>query len=707
MKTKLVVIFVLAVNIMAYSQTEFNVCGTSSNYDITDCSQRGGKYLTAAGDLKVLVVFAKFKDDTSYHPHWPADGYPAEIIDFIDSDMQKGSSHFLNLTNYYNQMSYGNFRVSGKAIGVETPYPISHYVSGYSQYPNRAQANKDILQLVDDSIDYREFDNWSYLNNYNHSNEPDGIVDMVIVIWRGLVFTDRWSGESSLGMGPEFLVENNEKKIKMGFGAYTGFGIYGSGVTVQYWGEKTRERNFKVTIHEIAHWLIGSEHPYNNVLHTFWGMLTLGGEGICANAFEREKLAWINPTPIEETILSAPIGDYVTTPSAYKYNIPNGFPGETYYFENHQHLSIYDNGISNPNDKGIFILHVANGFYANDCVRVLTSDGFWNWDVPFHTDCWGNDLPAFRKKYINRIGFGNRDKIVSEDSCCGLLYSYVNEKGEVECNDWLHGYGFNNSFNTTFNDLFSQWSNPPAKTCAGEPVDFLMEVTNQFGSVVTARFATQNTIGCKPSKPPLGINPVELDDQNKSEIINLIWGSDFWDGLPIESDVNWSELQMNINSGSWETIYTGENRFWSDSNYVYNHNDTLIIGFRVRVRDSQNKWSMWSDIFKTNKNLYYLTSVDSLNTLDNLEPNKFILNQNYPNPFNPSTIISYQLPISSNITLKVYDSIGSEVATLVDENKTAGVYNVQLAMNNLAAGVYFYRLQAGDFVQTRKMILLR
>jgi CubicO group peptidase (beta-lactamase class C family) len=88
--------------------------------------------------------------------------------------------------------------------------------------------------------------------------------------------------------------------------------------------------------------------------------------------------------------------------------------------------------------------------------------------------------------------------------------------------------------------------------------------------------------------------------------------------------------------------------------------------------------------------------------------NKFKLEQNYPNPFNPSTNISYSIPKSSYVTLKVFDILGREIATLVNEEKSAGTYNVQFAINNfLSSGIYFYQLKAGDFIQTRKMILMK
>ncbi|MFN3695149.1 MAG: T9SS type A sorting domain-containing protein [Ignavibacterium sp.] len=85
-------------------------------------------------------------------------------------------------------------------------------------------------------------------------------------------------------------------------------------------------------------------------------------------------------------------------------------------------------------------------------------------------------------------------------------------------------------------------------------------------------------------------------------------------------------------------------------------------------------------------------------------PTKFALEQNYPNPFNPNTIISWQSPVGSHQTLKVYDILGNEVATLVDEYREAGRYNFEFDASNLSSGVYLYKLQVGDFVQVRKLI---
>ncbi len=98
-----------------------------------------------------------------------------------------------------------------------------------------------------------------------------------------------------------------------------------------------------------------------------------------------------------------------------------------------------------------------------------------------------------------------------------------------------------------------------------------------------------------------------------------------------------------------------------------------------------------------------LTAVENISLI----PNRFALAQNYPNPFNPTTIIEYSVPQFSFVEIKVYDILGKEVAVLVYENKSPGVYSVQFDSGKLKSGVYFYSMKSGSFVGIRKLILLK
>ena len=88
-------------------------------------------------------------------------------------------------------------------------------------------------------------------------------------------------------------------------------------------------------------------------------------------------------------------------------------------------------------------------------------------------------------------------------------------------------------------------------------------------------------------------------------------------------------------------------------------------------------------------------------------PTSYSLSQNFPNPFNPSTTIDYSVPEVSFITLKVFDVLGNEVATLVNENKPVGDYEVEFNRIELPSGMYFYQLRAGSFTETKKMVLIK
>jgi len=101
----------------------------------------------------------------------------------------------------------------------------------------------------------------------------------------------------------------------------------------------------------------------------------------------------------------------------------------------------------------------------------------------------------------------------------------------------------------------------------------------------------------------------------------------------------------------------------------------------------------------------FIVSVDGND--DKTIPTEFVLSQNYPNPFNPSTSIEFSVPVNSNVTLTIYNLIGQVVTTLVNEDKPAGAYSVEFNATGFPSGVYFYKLEAGSFIETKKMILLK
>jgi len=120
---------------------------------------------------------------------------------------------------------------------------------------------------------------------------------------------------------------------------------------------------------------------------------------------------------------------------------------------------------------------------------------------------------------------------------------------------------------------------------------------------------------------------------------------------------------------------------------------------------------VWQDNRDGNYEIYYKRNpTGNVTGIENISlefPEKFMLEQNYPNPFNPSTTIHFSVPTSEFVTLKVFDVLGNEVATLVNEEQPAGNYEIEFSPAGLSSGIYFYKLHAGSFVETKKMILIR
>lgn len=155
--------------------------------------------------------------------------------------------------------------------------------------------------------------------------------------------------------------------------------------------------------------------------------------------------------------------------------------------------------------------------------------------------------------------------------------------------------------------------------------------------------------------------------------------------------------------------------YYSTTYNVATHLDTMLLknGFTFNYRIVAKDKGIIPETSYSPDTGYYQCVWDFSTTVGNeTQPvSEFALHQNYPNPFNPSTKISWQSPVGSWQTIKVFDVLGSDVATLVDEYRNAGYheveFNVSSGIRDLASGIYFYQLQAGSFIETKKMMVIR
>lgn len=148
---------------------------------------------------------------------------------------------------------------------------------------------------------------------------------------------------------------------------------------------------------------------------------------------------------------------------------------------------------------------------------------------------------------------------------------------------------------------------------------------------------------------------------------------------------------------AWSLFSSGFSRHQTPSFALLSSVGETFVGFSRTDSTSIHSGSL-------SPNSLFITDVEP--GADQL-PRMFVLYQNYPNPFNPNTTIRYDLPQASFVTLRVYDILGQQILTVVDEDQPAGIHLASVSLSNLTSGIYFYRIHAGEYVTTRKFVLLK
>jgi hypothetical protein len=172
--------------------------------------------------------------------------------------------------------------------------------------------------------------------------------------------------------------------------------------------------------------------------------------------------------------------------------------------------------------------------------------------------------------------------------------------------------------------------------------------------------------------------------------------NDFYAGFIVNGAYENSSSPYN------RVMYTAVSGVTEYHTYVYMHEPG---------EDYTPGWYYYSNAKFLIRAYVHTGTTDAKETIE-LLPTAYSLDQNYPNPFNPSTIISYTLPKASNVNIKIFDALGKEVRSLINEDKSAGKYNIMWDSRNnygqrVSSGIYFYKINAGDFVQTKKMVLVK
>ncbi|HEX9658305.1 MAG TPA: T9SS type A sorting domain-containing protein, partial [Bacteroidota bacterium] len=376
----------------------------------------------------------------------------------------------------------------------------------------------------------------------------------------------------------------------------------------------------------------------------------------------------------------------------------------------------YDDATTNPDDKGIWILH-QRGVYNNTArLRSRPSDGFWTWDNPsYSTQCLSQSLPVFAKSSVNRItGLSYRDQLpITAPPYFDWMHVFKDVNNILHCGGFFRGDEFYGAFNTTFSSIYSRWSSPATGTWTNQlDTSFAMEAKTQLGSTITVRFY-DTPIDAPPSKP-----------QNMKFTYHSIGGGSSYPKLTwtanVEPDVNpggyyMIERRLRELPGNWTSWTEIASVPGSTTEFI---DDGITLGptrgsdslqYRMRAKDTQLRLSTYTEVPPIRCDL--TINPPHKPFVGNVLPAQFELEQSYPNPFNPSTQFRFDIPEESEVSLAIYDILGRKVADLVNGRHEAGTYSVTWNSSGASSGVYLARFIARDAVgalkhsSTRKLVL--
>ena len=333
-------------------------------------------------------------------------------------------------------------------------------------------------------------------------------------------------------------------------------------------------------------------------------------------------------------------------------------------------------------------------FTLGDFTEILkTTDGGINWNEVSYTFQWdflGNDIGYANDGVIWSVGCGSGYARIIASTDLGESWSIINTFQE-----------FGELYSICFTDSIG-WS-------VGEGGS-IVKYTPQDGWILSAQVTD------------LQLNKVFFSDKDHGWIAG---GYQNYNGFQkillktTDGGLNWDEV-ANIPYLFRDIVFLNNNTGWAIG-YTQNGDGGIlrtVDGGMSWIVDTGNLSSKLNALFikdgygwAVGENGLVLRNTDAgtvwVENENKTIPVAFRLDQNYPNPFNPSTKIKYLIPQSSNVVIKVYDILGNEIETLVNEEKQIGTYEITWYAENLPSGVYFYQLRAGDFVETKKMLLIK
>ncbi len=611
---------------VGFTQTQLPaVCGFTGTGSTT-LSQSGGQWMKARDTVHVLIVFVQFPDDNydPQYPLWPIGQPPTFMSTYIDSLSSQMSSNG-NLTHYFREMSLGIFTLTGKTRVIVTPRTNQWYISNNW---NRWMINKEVLETLDASMDFAEFDRWKRYTEYDIRREPDGKVDMIFMIYRhvdNMSALGFYGGEASLGYAryyppyyepTEFFVDSSQRSIGHG---HPVFGYPGSGTTSVIAGTGDGWYGlapYRVQIHEFAHhWMTnGSDYGHNG--GGFWAMLNdfaprSSPQSIsCPNSFERERVGWIAPDSIFQTTYNLTLTDYITTGQAIKIKVSGGNPDEFFRIEYHLKTSQFDTPeMWDLNAKGLYILHQFGTSDPKNQLRLLPADGRWNWasDEVAYPSYYPQGLPVYKKTGIDRVNGQDDSRLVQFTWAGplpqptlpnpGFIHFYRDRRTNQLVEQTVFRGDGNDAFTYANNNIFSSWSNPNSYNDAKVSTGIAVEILSESNGVVVFNLH-MNDVSAQTAPPSKPQNL--LTNSVISGSTSLIWSANQEPDM-----VGYNIYRGLYYAGSPEPTYTKINSSvitgttYTDNNYEsitgLPQNIDLYHRYRITAVDNQGKESVKSE----------------------------------------------------------------------------------------------------------------
>jgi hypothetical protein len=269
---------------------------------------------------------------------------------------------------------------------------------------------------------------------------------------------------------------------------------------------------------------------------------------------------------------------------------------------------------------------------------------------------------------------------------------------------------FNVSHVAYWNDKHKNWINLSRKPAEIYAYDFALASGNFNGVSFpwVAADATGNVVVTAWHVPQfsgeLGNSSINTYPGDGGDNPSPYYYNDLVYAYSVDGGATWSDPETLVSEANVENYFVnifGVDVVGSEVTVHYSYYFDEIPGGAIVGQNSFGTNCIW----KYNTATFTVTSVDD--DANDFVVNDFGLEQNYPNPFNPSTAINYSLPERSDVTIKIYDMLGEEVATIVNTTQEAGSYEINFDASNLASGMYIYRLNAGNVLLSKKMILLK